>query len=142
LTSHDHATDLTELPPTNGVPHEPEARIAELERERRVLAARAEALAADVVTARAERDSLRAELVTARAERDRLRLRLLDAELALAAGSQDEEGAVAASPEDTQRAMLAEQRAGELARELAATRQTLSWRVTKPLRVVRRKIPR
>jgi uncharacterized membrane protein len=137
LTSNDHASDLTELPATNGVLHDPES-----ERERRVLAARVEALEADVVTARAERDSLRAELMTARAERDRLRLRLLDAELALGAGSEDEVGAVAASPEDTQRAMLAEHRAGELARELAATRQTLSWRVTKPLRAVRRKIPK
>lgn len=138
MTSNDHVsdrTDLHELPATNGVLHEPEP-------ERRVLAARVETLEADVVTARAERDALRAELMTARAERDRLRLRLLDAELALGTGSPDEQGAVAASPADTQRAMLAEQRAGELARELAATRQTLSWRVTKPLRAVRRKIPR
>jgi hypothetical protein len=97
-----------------------------------------------VATARAERDSLRAELVCARAERDRLRLRLLDAELALAAGTGEPEPVVeTTSPSvDAQRAAVAERLAGELARELEATHETLSWRVTRPLRAVRRKIPR
>jgi hypothetical protein len=102
------------------------------------LAARADALAADVDLLRRERDLLRAELTSCREERDRLRLRLLDAELALAAGE-----VVGPTPEastDGQRAMLAEHRAGELARELSATRETLSWRVTAPLRKVRRKM--
>ncbi|CRK60787.1 hypothetical protein [Alloactinosynnema sp. L-07] len=90
---------------------------------------------------RRERDLLRAELAACRAERDTLRLRLLDAELALAAGGMGDLDAVKAEAStDAQRAMLAEHRAGELARELSATRQTISWRVTAPLRVVRRKM--
>jgi chromosome segregation ATPase len=115
-------------------------RIAELEAEHRVTAARAEALESDVATVRRERDSLRSELLSARAERDRLRLRLLDAELAIAAGEPEE--AAPESTMDSQRVIEAERKAGELARELAATHETLSWRVTRPLRAVRRKIPR
>jgi chromosome segregation ATPase len=116
------------------------ARIAELERAHQVLSARARALESDLATVRRERDSLRAELAACREERDRVRLRLLDAELALSAGIDSVD--TADPPVADQRAIMAEYRAGELARELAATHQTLSWRVTRPLRAMRRKIPR
>ncbi|WP_116109752.1 hypothetical protein [Amycolatopsis ruanii] len=96
-------------------------------------AEQADALARDVLVARAERDSLRAELAETRAERDRLRLRLLDAELQLS-GAAPAEAPVAESGQPA-----AEQRAAELARELDATRATVSWRVTAPLRAVRRR---
>ncbi|SDC78039.1 hypothetical protein [Actinokineospora iranica] len=122
----DRLAELTEL-------------VAALTEENRVAAARTEALTADVETGRRERDLLRAELAACREERDRLRLRLLDAELALAAGDVDGE-APKADATDAQRAQLAEHRASELARELSATRETVSWKVTKPLRAVRRKI--
>jgi chromosome segregation ATPase len=115
-------------------------QIASLEQRHDELAARVAALEADVATARRERDSLRSELSACRQERDRIRLRLLDAELALSLG--DGEVSPVESPAAEQRAIAAEQRAGELARELAATQATLSWRVTRPLRAVRRKIPR
>lgn len=96
-------------------------------------AEQADALARDVLVARAERDSLRAELAGTRIERDRLRLRLLDAELQLS-------GAAPAEPPPAESGTLAaEQRAAELARELEATRATVSWRVTAPLRAVRRR---
>ncbi len=115
-------------------------RIADGEAENRVLATRALALELDVATLRREKESLRAELASTRAERDQLRLRLLDAELAIAADDPDVE--VIESTVDTQRVNEAERKAAELARELAATQRTLSWRVTRPLRAVRRRIPR
>ncbi|NIH77552.1 hypothetical protein [Amycolatopsis viridis] len=95
-------------------------------------AAQADALARDVLVARAERDALRAELAETRTERDRLRLRLLDAELRLS-------GATPPEPPVENGTLAAEQRAAELARELEATRATVSWRVTAPLRAVRRR---
>jgi len=115
-------------------------RLADADAENGVLAARVAALESDVAILRREKESLRAELASTRAERDQVRLRLLDAELAIAAG--DPETAPVESTVDTQRMVEAERKAGELARELAATQQTLSWRVTRPLRAVRRKIPR
>jgi chromosome segregation ATPase len=115
-------------------------RLADADEENRVLAARAQALESDVATLRREKESLRAELASTRAERDQLRLRLLDAELAIAAGEPEAE--LVESTVDTQRVIDAERKAGELARELAATQQTLSWRVTRPLRAVRKRIPR
>jgi chromosome segregation ATPase len=115
-------------------------RLADADAENRVLAARAQALESDVATLRREKESLRAELASTRAERDQLRLRLLDAELAIAAGEPEAE--LVESTVDTQRVIDAERKAGELARELAATQQTLSWRVTRPLRAVRKRIPR
>jgi chromosome segregation ATPase len=116
-------------------------KLVEVEAERGVLAARVAALDDDIATLRREKESLRAELVSTRAERDQLRLRLLDAELALAA-EEPEAVAGAESTVDVERVVEAERRAAELARELAATQQTVSWRVTRPLRAVRRKIPR
>lgn len=113
------------------------ARAAELAEENAVLTARAEALAGDVDVLRHERGLLREELAGCRQERDRLRLRLLDAELAVA-GSEPE--AESTGTVDAERAALAEQRAAALAQELTATRQTVSWRVTAPLRKVRRKM--
>lgn len=118
-----------------------------LQREHDEISARAAALAADVVVARRERDSLRAELASCREDRDRMRLALLDAELVLSAGGLDGTGAfVEASTgdqtPDRQRLFVAERRAAEMARELDATRRTISWRVTAPLRVVRKKMDR
>ncbi len=142
--------ELREAQPPAVDPGELAAKVAEigeltaladsLAAAKRAAEDRAAALASDVDTVRRERDLLRRELAACRSERDGLRLRLLEAELALSAdplaiGPPDDVAAV-----DAQRAALAEHRAGELARELAATRETVSWRVTKPLRAVRRKI--
>ncbi|QFZ16106.1 hypothetical protein [Saccharothrix syringae] len=119
------------------------ARVAEF--EGRVLDADEQeaqdaALRAELASARTERDALRAEVSRTRAERDRLRLRLLDAELALAGATPTP---VAAAPTsaagDNDRVAAAEAQAAHLARELAATRATVSWRVTAPLRAVRRR---
>jgi chromosome segregation ATPase len=96
-------------------------------------AEQADALAEDVKLARAERDAVRAELTETRTERDRLRLRLLDAELQLSGDLELEVDAPVFTSSG------AEQRAAELARELEATKQTVSWRVTAPLRAVRRR---
>ncbi|GAB3576147.1 hypothetical protein GCM10027445_39770 [Amycolatopsis endophytica] len=95
-------------------------------------AEQAEALAGDVLVARAERDALRTELAETRTERDRLRLRLLDAELQLSSATPE-------APVAETGTVAAEQRAAELARELEATRATVSWRVTAPLRAVRKR---
>ncbi len=124
-------------------------RIAALSRDRdslttelascRQVSARVHALESDVGVARRERDLMRAELTTSREDRDRLRLRLLDAELVLASGSPVAASVEAAAPStDLRRALLAEQQVEELTRELTATRLTLSWRVTAPLRALRR----
>lgn len=93
------------------------------------------ALRAELVAARAERDALRAELAETRSRRDDLRLRLLDAELLLA-------GTVTGpAPRQPQFREIdaARRRIDELATELAATRATVSWRVTAPLRAIRKK---
>jgi len=98
--------------------------------------ARAEALEFDIATARRERDSLRAELMACRAERDRLRL-LHDAERPRVESRIREVTADAAR--NAQWAQAAEQTVEDLVEELAAVRRTLSWRVTRPLRAVRRR---
>jgi hypothetical protein len=97
--------------------------------------ARAEALESDVATARRERDSLRAELAACRAERDRLRLR--DADRALLVARL--ESMSVESDTHLQRALAGERTAQERAGELAAIRETLSWRITRPLRALRRR---
>jgi hypothetical protein len=102
-----------------------------------VVAEATDTLRAELAAARAERDALRAELAQTRGLRDDLRLRLLDAELLLA-GLPPATGPLPALP----RAGGAEadrQRIEQLASELAATRATVSWRVTAPLRAVRKK---
>ncbi|MFE9744194.1 hypothetical protein ACFYOT_04760 [Saccharothrix saharensis] len=98
---------------------------------------RGAALDAELASARDEREALRAELTRTRAERDGLRLRLLDAELALA-GATPPEAPPAANADARDLVAAAEARAAHLARELDATRATVSWRVTAPLRAVRR----
>ncbi|MFT7835371.1 hypothetical protein Q5530_04370 [Saccharothrix sp. BKS2] len=102
---------------------------------------RDEALSAELAGAHQDREALRAELTRTRAERDRLRLRLLDAELALAGtGGVETAGPAPTTPAgERDRVAAAEARAAHLARELAATRATVSWRVTAPLRAVRRR---
>ena len=108
--------------------------------------ARAEASEYDIAAARRERDSLRAELAACRAERDRLRL-LPDTERERF--STQLEAMAAESEQTARRALAAEQHATATARmvdmltqELTAIRATLSWRVTRPLRAVRRWWPR
>ncbi|GAA2665643.1 MULTISPECIES: hypothetical protein [Actinosynnema] len=99
-----------------------------------------DALRRDVADVERERDSLRQALADTRAERDRLRLRLLDAELALEGDERGPAQAVPVAPAGSaDRIAVAEARAAHLARELAATRSTVSWRVTAPLRAVRKK---
>ena len=97
-----------------------------------------EALRAELAVARQERDALRNELTGTRAERDALRLRLLDAEVVLG-GHEPSAPVTNTSAGGADRIAAAEARAAHLARELAATRATISWRVTAPLRAVRRK---
>jgi uncharacterized protein (UPF0335 family) len=110
------------------------AEQAQLTEETRELAAQAQALGHDLEQVRRQRDELRAELSTTRRERDRVRLQLLDSELLLHG-----EGRRAADAEH--RAQFAQLRAADAERELAATRATLSWRITAPLRMVRRWFP-
>jgi len=108
-----------------------------------VAKARSQALEAEVLLAHQQRDSLRAELKTCREERDKLRLALLDAELVVSAGVVDADVLPGGEPSaDRQRLLNAERLAAEMARELDATRRTVSWRVTAPLRVVRKKMDR
>lgn len=102
--------------------------------DRRTATARAEALGADLTRIRQERDASRAELAACRTERDELRLRLLDAAAAPATG--DVATADNTADHDSER-IAAEERALEIAQELDATRRTLSWRVTAPLRAIR-----
>lgn len=91
-------------------------------------------LRAELASARAERDALRAELAETRGRSDDLRLRLLDAELLLA-------GKLSVGPQqDTGEIEAVRRQIDDLAGELAATRATVSWRVTAPLRAVRKKI--
>ncbi|MEC3981435.1 hypothetical protein [Amycolatopsis sp. H20-H5] len=113
------------------------------EKDQETAEANSAALEADVLTARQERDSLRAELLSCREERDRLRLALLEAELVMSTGTTDLALRQGAEPAfEHQRLIEAERRAAEMARELDATRRTVSWRVTAPLRVVRKKMDR
>lgn len=117
--------------------------IAKLRSEHKEISDRAEALAADLAVLRQERASLRAELAATREERDKMRLALLDAELVLSAGGAEVgfEATGDLTPE-RQRLFEAERRAAEMARELDATHRTVSWRVTAPLRAVRKKMDR
>lgn len=118
-------------------------KLASQQEELDVAKARLQALEAEVLLAHQQRDSLRAELKTAREERDKLRLALLDAELVVSAGVVDADILPGGEPSaDRQRLLNAERLAAEMARELDATRRTVSWRVTAPLRVVRKKMDR
>lgn len=102
--------------------------------------AQADRLADDLTTVRAERDTLRDELVDNRTERDRLRLQLLDAETLISSVTNPEEQL---PPEHgAADRVTAERQAAHLASELAATRRTVSWRITAPLRAARRKAAR
>lgn len=102
---------------------------------------RADALAHEATVTAAERDALRTELTSCREERDRLRLRLLEAELRLADTGEPSDTAAGDGDHDATQhdSAAAEQLVAELSRELTATRQTLSWRITAPLRAVRRR---
>ncbi|MFE5505769.1 hypothetical protein ACFQ73_24635 [Amycolatopsis japonica] len=118
-------------------------KLASQQEELDVAKARLQALEAEVLLAHQQRDSLRAELKTCREERDKLRLALLDAELVVSAGVVDADVLPGGEPSaDRQRLLNAERLAAEMARELDATRRTVSWRVTAPLRVVRKKMDR
>ncbi|WP_414936416.1 hypothetical protein [Amycolatopsis sp. cmx-11-51] len=122
---------------------ESEGQAAALREELDIANARTTALAGDVLFARHQRDSMRAELLAAREERDRLRLALLDAELVLSAGVVEADILPGGEPSaDRQRMLTAERVAAEMAGELDATRRTVSWRVTAPLRLVRRRMNR
>ncbi len=114
-------------------------KAAALREELDIANARVTALDGDVLIARQQRDSMRAELTTAREERDRLRLALLDAELVLSTNVVEADILPGGEPSaDRQRMLTAECVAAEMAQELDATRRTLSWRVTAPLRLVRK----
>ncbi|WP_236725244.1 hypothetical protein [Amycolatopsis orientalis] len=118
-------------------------KLSSQQEELDVAKARLKALEAEVLLAHQQRDSLRAELKTCREERDKLRLALLDAELVVSAGVVDADILPGGEPSaDRQRLLNAERLAAEMARELDATRRTVSWRVTAPLRVVRKKMDR
>ncbi|MEU8415401.1 hypothetical protein AB0C24_21655 [Amycolatopsis japonica] len=118
-------------------------KVASQQEELDVAKARLQALESEVLLAHQQRDSLRAELKTCREERDKLRLALLDAELVVSAGVADADVLPGGEPSvDRQRLLNAERLAAEMARELDATRRTVSWRVTAPLRVVRKKMDR
>jgi chromosome segregation ATPase len=118
-------------------------KLASQQEELDVAKARLRALEAEVLLAHQQRDSLRAELKTCREERDKLRLALLDAELVVSAGVVDADILPGGEPSaDRQRLLNAERLAAEMARELDATRRTVSWRVTAPLRIVRKKMDR
>lgn len=118
-------------------------RVASQQEELDVAKARLKALEAEVLLSHQQRDSLRTELKTCREERDKLRLALLDAELVVSAGVVDADLLPGGEPSaDRQRVLNAERLAAEMARELDATRRTVSWRVTAPLRIVRKKMDR
>lgn len=113
----------------------------------RARAEKTDALAHNLAVSRTERDTLRAELAGCRTERDRLRVQLLEAEELLAAVADTDaqlREQQTPMPKRAENARLAEaeQRAAEFGRELDATRRTVSWRVTAPLRAVRRRVGR
>lgn len=83
---------------------------------------------------RRDRDLARQELERTRTERDQLRMDLLQAELALHGADLPE-----VVQHDEREAEQLRRRVAELTQELEAHRHTLSWRVTAPLRTVRRK---
>lgn len=83
---------------------------------------------------RRDRDLARQELERTRLERDQLRMDLLQAELTLHGADLPE-----LVPTDDRDAEQLRRQVAELAQELEAHRQTISWRVTAPLRTVRRK---
>ncbi|MBN6035475.1 hypothetical protein [Amycolatopsis sp. 195334CR] len=116
-------------------------RADEAEAEAREQTAEAEAQRQETIAARAERDTLRAELAATRGERDRLRLTLLDAELSLA-GQPMPVRRAPGGPESDERAAQLAAEVAELSNELEATRSTISWRVTAPLRAVRKRTAR
>ncbi|AXB45979.1 hypothetical protein [Amycolatopsis albispora] len=116
-------------------------RAEEAEAEAREKSAEADAQRQETAAARAERDTLRAELADTRGERDRLRLTLLDAELSLA-GQPMPVRRAPAGPEADERAARLAAEVAELSNELEATRATISWRVTAPLRAVRKRTAR
>lgn len=128
-----------------------------------------DSLRTELATCRAERDRLRLRLETDQdrhqreleAERDRLRHELeserdrfqreLDADRDRHRHELDTERARFAAAVETvsiesthnaQRAAIAERAAEQLAGELTATRATLSWRITRPLRAIRRTVRR
>ncbi|MFI9810810.1 hypothetical protein [Saccharothrix variisporea] len=108
-------------------------------REQREQDERVAALERELADLRLQRDALREELGGIRTERDRLRLRLLDAELAARGGERPAASGPAAPAGSRDRLAAAEAQAAFLARELAATKATVSWKVTAPLRAVRRR---
>ncbi|OLZ59792.1 hypothetical protein BS330_05360 [Amycolatopsis keratiniphila subsp. nogabecina] len=135
--------EATAAAPDEGESAAVNQRLASQQEELDVAKARLQALEAEVLLAHQQRDSLRAELKTCREERDKLRLALLDAELVVSAGVVDADVLPNGEPSaDRQRLLNAERLAAEMARELDATRRTVSWRVTAPLRVVRKKMDR
>ncbi len=135
--------EATAVAPDEGESAEVNQQLASQQEELDVAKARLRALEAEVLLAQQQRDSLRAELKTCREERDKLRLALLDAELVVSAGVVDADILPGGEPSaDRQRLLNAERLAAEMARELDATRRTVSWRVTAPLRVVRKKMDR
>jgi hypothetical protein len=83
---------------------------------------------------RRDRDLARQELDRTRLERDQLRMDLLQAELTLHGADLPE-----IAPTDDRDAEQLRRQIAELTQELEAHRQTISWRVTAPLRTVRRK---
>ncbi|GAB3503602.1 hypothetical protein [Amycolatopsis cihanbeyliensis] len=116
-------------------------RVALAEQEAADRRAEADALRQETSAARAERDTLRAELAVTRDERDSVRLRLLDAELALAGrGGLAQQGG--GDPDADRRVAKLADEVAALSNELDATKATVSWRVTAPLRAVRRRTPR
>ncbi|GAB3704834.1 hypothetical protein GCM10027598_05360 [Amycolatopsis oliviviridis] len=135
--------EATAAAPNEGESAAVDQELASQREELDVAKARLRALEAEVLLAHQQRDSLRAELKTCREERDKLRLALLDAELVVSAGVVDADVLPGGEPSaDRQRLLNAERLAAEMARELDATRRTVSWRVTAPLRVVRKKMDR
>ncbi|MFG1646395.1 hypothetical protein ACGFMK_39500 [Amycolatopsis sp. NPDC049252] len=83
---------------------------------------------------RRDRDLARQELERTRTERDQLRMDLLQAELALHGADLPE-----VVEHDHREAEQLRRQVADLSQELDAHRQTLSWKVTAPLRTVRRK---
>jgi predicted nucleic acid-binding Zn-ribbon protein len=124
-------------------------RLTDADQEIAENASEISALQAEKAVARTERDVLRTELTTIRQERDKLRLLLLDRELEAAGSVKSLPRARVNLKKNTTETTGPEDTTEELHRciehltsELAATHQTLSWRITAPLRAVRRKTVR